>query len=162
MCKHLNVSLFFLWRGVWKVVQLFFYFFCCLPFTRILLSGSAKYLNEPPLLHPPFFWFVPAQLGVDVSAHHTSRVKKKKKNRSSPERSACVCVWEHAGLCARRRGRTAGTSDCELLRAPSSVHRSNILCDNFIVTFYLISIYVNKGYMIFQRSFFPALITHRI
>lgn len=43
--------------------------------------------------------------------------------------------------------------DCKLLHALNSVYRSNILCDNFIVTFYLISIYVNKGYMVFQEAF---------
>lgn len=44
------------------------------------------------------------------------------------------------------------STDCRLSQALSSVYISNILCDNFIVTFYLISIYVNKGYMIFHKE----------
>lgn len=53
---------------------------------------------------------------------------------------------------SQRTGDITINIDCKL-HALSSVYISNILCDNFIVTFYLISIYVNKGYMIFQEAF---------
>lgn len=57
--------------------------------------------------------------------------------------------------CSPCKGGITIIIDCKLLHALSSVYRSNILCDNFIVTFYLISIYVNKGYMIFQEALGP-------
>lgn len=60
---------------------------------------------------------------------------------------------KHAGLFAAQKVDVTINTDCKLLHALSSVYISNILCDNFIVTFYLISIYVNKGYMIFQEAF---------